>query len=96
MLMYTVCKIPAANSLLQSYNENDFVLVKRHFSQPYTSGQIVVLRHECLGNIVGRVEKVSGDRLKLASETSAFCDAIKLSWQRVDDVVGRVVFHAAE
>ena len=72
----------------------DFVVNFDHKISRCKVGDIVVVRHRELGDIVKRVTEIdSNNCLRLAGDNPLSTTSDELGWQQPDTVLGKVVWH---
>ena len=68
----------------------------RRPSSSFKSGDVVVVRHQQLGNIIKRVQQVDVCRkLKLAGDNALSTSSDTIGWQENSTVLGRVIWKSA-
>ena len=84
--------------MLPSYCSGDYVLTFRFNASTFKVGDVLVVRHSCLGNIIKRVERVEEDGLTFliaGDNTISSTDSDTLGLVSIKQVLGKVVWHIA-
>jgi len=86
------------DSMLPSYCSGDYVLTFCSNAFTFNVGDVLVVRHSCLGNIIKRVKRVEEDGttfLITGDNTLSSTDSDTLGLVSIKQVLGKVIWHIA-
>lgn len=75
------------------YHHNDYVLITKPLFKALNVGDDIVCKHQQLGLILKRIKHVNKQEIELTGLNQLSSDSTALGKIKIEDVIGRVIWH---